>query len=183
MRPTTFNIALLLTVLVIPALALAAHLSGWTDLAGLLAASSVIGFGTFAAGRLQGDAELKKTTALPAASGATATSDGLDLEITDKADFGGAELRIESPALTAVEMTDGAEATYSVYHDDNSDFSTELALHASVLTVASGYPYATAATVGRVGLPTNVKRYVRVKATHDSAGDPSGKSFVASVRM
>lgn len=127
------------------------------------------------------DAQLQVTKALPNGAG-TATSSGIDLGITSNSDFqAGVELLIEGPALTTGELPDSETMTYAVYHDSASDFSGEALLADSVLVQTGAGGAGASAANGRLALPTNVSRYIRVKAVNSGAGDASGKSLTASL--
>jgi len=179
MKFNTFTLALLVTCLLMPVAAGVAHVTGLYDLFAMLLGVPLLGM-SFATGRLQGDKQLEVSKALPAATG-TVASDGIDLDITSRSDFvAGAELLLESPALTAVQLADTETLVYDVYHDDASDFSGEELLHDNLLTL-TGDGSAVAAAEARCALPTDVKRYLRVKATL-SDGDCSAASMTASLR-
>lgn len=127
------------------------------------------------------DAQLQVTVALSNGAG-TATSGGIDLGITSNADFqADVELLIDGPVLTTGELPDGETMTYAVYHDSASDFSGEALLADSVLVQTGAGGAGASAAEGRLALPTNVSRYLRIKAVNSGAGDASGKSLTASL--
>lgn len=123
------------------------------------------------------DAKLKVTKALPNGA-ASVTSDGIDLESGSKGDFvAQVEFLLSAPALTTGELGDAATMTYILEHDSASDFSSVATLQDRLLVqTGAGGAGATAATK-RFKLPTDVKRYVRIKATNSAAGNASGKSL------
>jgi len=126
------------------------------------------------------DADLIKTKALPAAAGSVQTA---GIYIKPGGDFlGPAELLISAPALNTTQLPDTETMTYIV--EESDDDSTYNTLHDNALVqTGAGGAGAAAATV-KVGLPTDVKKYVRVKATGStSIGDCSGASVTMSLLM
>ena len=125
------------------------------------------------------DALLRKSAALPNGAAATTTA-SIDLGITSRADFvEPAEFVIESPALGATPLPNAKTMIYTIEHsDDNSAF---VALStAGTQTGASGVGAGKAEY--RYRAKTNIKRYVRAKATGSTTGDASGSTFVLSLR-
>jgi hypothetical protein len=129
------------------------------------------------------DSDLQETLALPNGAATTAQSTGFDLgNGTDLASHGGVcELLIEAPALTTAELPDAETMTYDVYHDDSSDFSGETLLHSAALVQTGAGGAGDAAASKRVGIPSDVKRYLRIKATNSGAGDASGSDATSSL--
>lgn len=127
------------------------------------------------------DAKYSVTTALPNGA-ATVASAGQDLDITTNADFqAGVELLIEAPALATADLPDTETMTYDVYHDTASGFGSETLLAGSVLIQTGAGGAGDAAASVRVALPSDVKRYIRVKATNSGAGDASDKDMTTSL--
>lgn len=124
---------------------------------------------------LIGDALLKQTKALPNGA-ATINSNGFDLGAQSglQAFLANLELRISVPALATGVLGDAATIKYSVQHDDAAGFGTAVTIAADILTqTGAGGAGAPAAEV-RFRLPTDVKRYVRVRAVKSAIGDASG---------
>lgn len=122
------------------------------------------------------DANIGTSDALP--NGATHIhTTAIDLGTSSRAAFDGGqkvELLIEAPALTTGQLGDGNTMTYEVYHDTDSAFGTEVSVYGGPnLTQTGAAGAGAAATRKRVALPTDVKRYVRVKVTNSAAGNAS----------
>lgn len=128
------------------------------------------------------DRELKVTLALPNGA-ATTTSTGIDLGVGTQSDFSAnTELVIDGPVLTTAELPNTQTITYDVYHDTASGFGTETLLATLGTQVGAGGAGAAAKTF-RMGFPSNVKRYIRVKTTNSGAGNASGKSATIAPRF
>lgn len=123
------------------------------------------------------DKQHENTTALP--DGAAAVNcDGFDLDQTTSGDFlAQCEIEISAPALTTGELGDADTMTYAVYHDSASDFGSEALLADKIIVQTGAGGAGAAAATARFRLPTDVSRYVRIKATNSAAGDASGKSM------
>ena len=127
------------------------------------------------------DAKLQVTKALPNGA-ATSTTDGIDLDITSNADFQAPmELVIDAPALDSTALPNTKTIKYSVYHDSASDFSSEALLAGDVVVQTGAGGDGDDAATGRLPLPTNVSRYIRVKAVGSASGDASGSSVTVSL--
>jgi hypothetical protein len=70
---------------------------------------------------------------------------------------------------------------YEVFHDTDSAFGSEVSLFSTVLTQTGASSAGCAAATKRVTLPSDVKRYIRVKAVGSTTGDASASSFTASL--
>lgn len=127
------------------------------------------------------DAALIQTKALPNGAAATAI-DGFDLGHGSKGDFlAQTELLIETPALGATPLPNAKTMTFSIEHDDAANFGTAVVLANQVIVQTGAGGVGDVAKSARFRLPTNVKRYVRVKATGSGAGDASGSAFTVSM--
>lgn len=127
------------------------------------------------------DAALIQTKALPNGAAATAI-DGFDLGHGSKGDFlAQCELLIEAPALGATPLPNAKTMTFSVEHDTDPAFGTAVVLADKVIVQTGAGGVGDGAETARFRLPTNVNRYVRVKATGSGAGDASASSFTVSV--
>lgn len=127
------------------------------------------------------DANLSKTKALPAGAAST-TSDPIDLESTSRADFlAGAELLIEAPALLTAQLPDTKTITYVIQHDTDAAFGSAVDLYPSILVQTGAGGGGAAAAKKRIGLPSDVKRYVRLKATGLATVDGSASSATLSL--
>jgi hypothetical protein len=91
------------------------------------------------------------------------------------------ELLIQAPALTTGQLADAATMKYSVQHAASADFSDATLLAGDVLVQTGAGGAGAAAAEVRVGLPGDVKRYVRVRAINSAAGNASTKSLTESL--
>lgn len=129
------------------------------------------------------DTQTKVTKALPNGA-ATVASDGIDLGLSTRSNFAAqVELVINAPALATGDLGDADTMIYDVYHDDAAGFGTESLLFDNVITQTGAGGAGAAAVEKRLKLPSNVKRYIRVKATNSDAGDASDKSFTAQLKF
>lgn len=127
------------------------------------------------------DENLSETVAL-AADDSPVGGSGFDLENSENGEFAAhCEILIEAPALTTGQLADGSTMTYSVYHDTDSAFGTEVLLADAVLVQTGAGGAGAAAATARLKLPSDVSRYVRVKAVNSVSQDASAASFVASL--
>ena len=127
------------------------------------------------------DAQLTKTKALPNGA-ATIYTDGIDLGVSANGrHLAQCELEISAPALATADLGDAATMKYSVEMDTDSAFGSATALFTDVLTQTGAGGAGAAAATKRVRLPSDVERYVRVKAVNSAAGDASDKSVTAKL--
>ena len=123
------------------------------------------------------DATFIQTKALPAA-GAAAATDPIDTGArTARGDFlADVEFRLTVPATPS--LVDTKTITYSVETDNDVAFGSAKVINPG-LVVSTGAGGAGAAAVDeRFRLPTDVERYVRVKATVEAGGgDNTGVSM------
>jgi hypothetical protein len=131
---------------------------------------------------LVADGGMRQTKALPNGAANTSTN-GFDLEQSTRGSLTGMkpELYIEAPALNVTEQPNSKTMIYSVEHADDSAFSGVAVLYSAVLTQTGAGGAGAAAATRRLALPTDVKRYVRVKATGSASGDSSTKSMTVSL--
>jgi hypothetical protein len=127
------------------------------------------------------DANLSVSRALPnGAAGVTSTAINLKKGGTD--DFvAPCDVLIEAPALTTSELADSATVKYDVIHSDNADLSSPVTLCSTVLTQTGAGGAGAAAASARLGLPSNVKQFIGLKATNSGAGNQTGKSAALSL--
>ena len=122
------------------------------------------------------DAELTKSAALPNGANTT-TTDPIRLHTGAKntAFVAQCEARISAPALGATPLPDTQTITYSLEHSDSesSGYST---ISGTIVQTGAGGAGADANEL-RIGLPTDVKQYVRAKAVKTGAANASGSSF------
>lgn len=129
----------------------------------------------------KGDAALSKSKALPDGA-ANVTTDAIDLGHENTGHFIAAtELEVEAPALATAELPDTETMTYDVIASANSDLSSPETIATALITQTGADSAGAAAATKRLRLPTDVKRYIGVKATNSGAGDASGKSVKASL--
>lgn len=127
------------------------------------------------AGFLLKDKLLRATHALPNGA-ATTNGGGIDLGTDTRSDFvAQCEAVVTAPALTTTQLGDTQTITYYLYHDTAAGFGTETLL--ATLGVQTGAGGAGAATAEyRTKLPSNVKRYVRLKTVKAGASNASTAS-------
>lgn len=131
-------------------------------------------------GFLLQDKLLKSSTALPNGAGSS-TSAAIDLQSTATGDFvAECELLITAPALGVTPLPDAKTMKYDVLASDNSDLSSATVLGTALTQTGASGAGATGAT-GRFRLPSNVKRYVGVRATGSTTGDASASSFTTAL--
>lgn len=125
------------------------------------------------------DAQLIETKALPNGA-ATIYSTGLDLQAINSIvgeRLQDCELEIVAPALTTGMLGDGATMKYSIQTATDSGFTTPDTIAADILTqTGAGGAGAATATV-RFRLPSQSKRFVRVRAINSAAGNASTVSL------
>lgn len=122
---------------------------------------------------------LKVTKALPNGA-ASIVSDAFHLGHSATGTFlTPCELVLEAPALAVGELANGATMTYELEHDTDPAFGTATTFDRQVIVQTGAGGAGAAAATKRVRLPTDVKPYVRVKATNSAAGNASGKSLTA----
>lgn len=127
------------------------------------------------------DSQLVNTRALPNGA-ATVNSAGIDLGLTPRSDFvAGAEFLIEAPALGATPLPDAKTMKYSLYHDTAADFGTETPLYLDEITQTGAGGVGAVAASKRLGIPSDVKRYVRMKIVGSASGDATAASATLSL--
>lgn len=123
------------------------------------------------------DANVKKTKALPNGA-AAATSDAIDLGHTNAGRLlADVEFLVSAPALGATPMPDGKTMIYAVVVSANSDLSSPTVLYDRLIVQTGAGGAGAAAATARFRLPTNVARYLGVRATGSASGDASGSTF------
>ena len=144
---------------------------------GLIAALSLLPVAMVAGRPLVVDKLLQVTRALPAAA-ETVTSTGIDLGLSPDSRFGDhmGELLLEAPALAVGELGNGNTQKWHIYQDSAANFGGEELLATDVLVQTGANGAGAAAKTVRFALPSDVKRYLRVKITASTALDTSAKS-------
>jgi hypothetical protein len=127
------------------------------------------------------DAQLIQTKALP--NGAAAVnSDAFDLELTSRSHFTAeCELTISAPLLAVGELANAATMKYDVECDSDAAFGSPRVLAKEVLVQTGAGGVGAAAATARFRLPSDVERYLRVKATNSGAGNASAKSLTVAL--
>jgi hypothetical protein len=122
------------------------------------------------------DASLQRPITLP--NGANTTnSNGIDLESQPGGSFvADTEVVINAPALTTGQLGDTQTITYSLRHSPNADFSGDSELYGGLIVQTGAGGAGAAAAERRVRLPTNVHRYVRLRAVKTGASNASTAS-------
>lgn len=126
------------------------------------------------------DASLVETFALPNGAAST-TSDAIQVGVTGEDFVAMVELLITAPLLVVGDLANAATMTYTVQHSDDAAFTVPVDLYGICLTQTGAGGVGAAAATKRVRLPTDVKPYVRLKATNSGAGDASDKSASLSL--
>jgi hypothetical protein len=111
-------------------------------------------------------------------------TDGIDLGQSAQGDWRShcGELLIEAPALAVGQLANGETMKYEIFHDTDSAFGSEVSLYGTPnLTQTGAGGAGAAAATKRVALPSDVKRYVRLKATNSDALDCSGADMTLSL--
>jgi hypothetical protein len=128
------------------------------------------------------DAKLKDSHALPSGA-STVSSAGIDLGLTARSDFlAECELLLTAPALAVGQLADASTMKYTVQDSSASDFGTNLRTIAGTEITQTGAGGAGAAgATRRIGLPTDVQRYIRFQATNSAAADASGATATLEV--
>lgn len=123
------------------------------------------------------DPGLNKTTAL-SVDDAAAVSAGIDLGVGARGlPPGNMELLIEAPALAVAELANTETVTYAVYHSNAADFNPEVALISQAIVQTGAGGVGAGAATKRLRLPSDTRRYIRVKATPSGNRDKTAKSF------
>lgn len=122
------------------------------------------------------DAKLARSVTLP--NGANTTnSNGIDLEHGAQGEFlADAEFLIEAPALTTGELGDTQTITYSLRQSNAADFSGDSEVLGGLIVQTGAGGAGAAAASKRVRLPSDVQRYVRLRAVKTGASNASTKS-------
>jgi len=121
------------------------------------------------------DASLKATVALPAALSTTVYSDSFDLGTANQKLLRG-EFEISAEALDTTALPNGETVTYGL--QDSADDSTFAAVQDTVLVQTGASGAGAAAATERIGIPSTLRRYVRVSAvTSSGTGDCSGSDL------
>jgi len=125
------------------------------------------------------DAALSSTAALP--NGAATTYSGtFDLQLTSRGEFlTGHDFVIEAPACTTGILPDAGTIKYTLQHDSDSAFGSPTDLYPDVLTQTGAGGVGCIAATKRIALPSNVERYVRVKAVKSGSGNASTLNLVS----
>lgn len=162
----------LTSTLAVAALLLLLLVAGTAGLVDLVAAASGVALG---AGFLLKDKLLRQTHALPNGA-ATTNGGGIDLELSTLSEFiAETEAVVTAPVLTTGELGDTQTITYSLYHDTAVGFGSETLLATLGVQTGAGGAGAAAAEY-RSKLPSNVKRYLRLKTVKTGASNASTKS-------
>lgn len=127
------------------------------------------------------DANLTVQKAFPAGA-ATNYSDGINLEESSRADFvSRAEFLVEIPLMTTGELPDTKTYTVSLQHDTDPAFGTAVDLYPNVLVVTGAGGAGAAAVSKRLGIPSDIKSYVRLKQVGVATVDASTKKSTLSM--
>ena len=125
------------------------------------------------------DANLEQTIALPESNETVVSSSIRVKKSTTEKLTAPCEVRVDMPALTVDQLSDAATMVAIVEESDDDSTFTTLAT-ASTQTGAGGAG-ADAVSDIRVGLPTDVKQYIRLSITADTDLDASAVSGTIAV--
>jgi len=129
------------------------------------------------------DAALEREFALPGGA-ATTVSDGIEMTSGGNQHFSAdCEIVVSAPVLTTAQLPNGQTVTYSVFQSDNEDFSGESVLAANVLVQTGADGAGAAASEVPVGVPSGVKKFIRLKVVKAGAADASGATANLSLRF
>lgn len=122
------------------------------------------------------DASLQRSVTLP--NGANTTnSTAIDLKQGPTGSFvADTEVVINAPALTVGQLADTQTITYSLRHSPNADLSGDSELAASLILQTGAGGVGAVAAERRVRLPSNVQRYVFLRALKVGASNASTAS-------
>ena len=124
------------------------------------------------------DATLQESKALPASAGDVST-DSFDLGAAAQK-LARCELELSVPALGATPLPNGETVTYKL--EDSADDSSFATVQDSVVVQTGAAGAGAAAVVDRIGIPSNIRQYVRVTATLSGGGaDASASSMTLSL--
>jgi hypothetical protein len=130
---------------------------------------------------LVGDALLQSIQALPNGASAVICA-AIDLEVTTNGRFvAGAELKVIAPALTTAQLPNAATMTYDVVDSPDGSTWTTRAAGILVQTGAGGVGTNGVVSSFRWRPPTDVQRYIAVRATNSNAANASAASFTAKM--
>lgn len=129
------------------------------------------------------DGQLSVTRALP--SGASAvTSNAIDTGEGATGTFVvPCELQIDVPAVTTAMLADAATIKYDIVTSAASDLSNPVTIAKEVIVQTGAGGAGAAAQTARFALPSNVLRYVGVKATKSATGDASTVSLTVALKF
>jgi hypothetical protein len=128
------------------------------------------------------DKELTRSLALPDGA-ATTNSTAIDLRETAVSDFvADCEVVISAPALATALLPDTQTITYSLRHSNNANLSGDVELAALQIVQTGAGGAGAAAAERRFRLPTDVRRYVFLRAVKTGAADASAASAELTIR-
>lgn len=122
-----------------------------------------------------GDSTYRLTKALPNGA-ATIVTDGIDLETSTGEFIAPVEFEVIAPALTTGELADTQTITYSIETATDLAFTSPVVLMASFLVQTGAGGAGAVTATKRFTVPTNVLRFIRVKAVKAGASNASTKS-------
>jgi len=126
------------------------------------------------------DASLVKSFALPNGAGSTYSA-AIQVATVGEDFVAMMELLITAPALAVGDLGNADTMTYIVQHSDDEAFTSPVDLYGVCLTQTGAGGIGAVAATKRVRLPTDVKPWVRLKATNSDANDASDKSASLSL--
>lgn len=122
------------------------------------------------------DKTLIITQALPNGA-ASVTSTAIDLESTGGEFLADVEFELTVPALTVTQLADTQTITYIVETSASSGFGSITTLNASLAVSTGAGGAGDVAVSKRFRVPSNVLRYIRIKATKTGASNASTASL------
>lgn len=129
------------------------------------------------------DAALKKTFALPNGA-AAAQSAAIELPQTSTGQFvADHECLLSVPALNATQLPNSKTMIYSVETAIDSAFTSPIVVYAEIARHTGGGGVGDATVIAkRFRLPSDVKQFVRVKATGSASGDATTATATVSIK-
>ena len=118
------------------------------------------------------------TRAITLPNGANTTnSTGVDLGESALSQFvADAEVLVTAPALTTGQLGDTQTITYSLRHSNNANLSGDVELAANLIVQTGAGGAGAAAATRRFRMPTDVRRYVFLRAVKTGASNASTAS-------
>lgn len=127
------------------------------------------------------DMALKVRRALPDGAAAV-TSESIDLRHNASGShLAPSEFELVAPALNATQMPDAKTMTYAVMQSDAANMAGATVVSDAVLVQTGADGAGAAGSSVRFRVPSNIKRYIAVRATGSAGGDATGADFTVQL--